>query len=143
MSKITASEEFSMILETEAWPRAVERGHHFLAREFDRDPPLSRGNLDVNYFCKLPWAFAVCGDRVRAMRVIGYIEDQCMRGSRLDRTEHSGWTNAVSYALSWLVCGSVVSEALRPARRFYDELEAFRCTRWGAIFFRAVGSRRG
>jgi len=134
MQDFTASREPVLALETEVWPRAVERGHHFLSREFDRDPPLSRRNLDVNYFCKLPWVFAVCGDRVRAVRALGFIEGQFMKRGRLDRTENSAWTDAVSYSLAWLVSGSVVCEELRHARVFYDEMENFRCGATGAIF---------
>ena len=116
------------------WRSAVQRGVGWLTAQLDANPPFAGADVDVNWYCKLPWALAGAGNRAAALRALGRVQGEYLETGLVHCPGQTGWTNAVSYALGWLVVGARVAEALGPARKGYEALGKYVCPDTGGLY---------
>jgi len=123
------------------WRAAVERGRQWLAAQVDRSPPFGQPAVDVNWYGKTVWAFTACADRVHALRTLRRVQALLASGT-LHKPSQTNWTNAVSYALGWLVTGARMAEAFEAGRVLYAELRKYVCPGTGGLYS-ALADRSG
>ena len=114
------------------WREAVHRGYAWLSDKFADESFLGSDMCDVNWLAKLPLTFAACGGRARARRMLSRARALLDEGT-LHSPHETAWTNAVSYALGWLVTGARSSEDYESARILYGELLRYVCPATGGL----------
>ncbi len=117
---------------TVGWDQAVARGRQWLVKQVDRTPAFGAGEVDLNWYCKVPWALVASGDRDASLRALGAAYYRFIHPAlRPPRETH--WTNAVGYALGWLVAAACACEAGEIARNIYARMLEHTCTKTGAL----------
>src|SRR5690606_27029852 len=99
---------------------AVHRGKEWLATQIKCATPFGNHDADLNWLAKTPWALSVTDRRTTALRALE------LARRRIDNTEvlqKTDWTNALPYALGWLVAGARSCECFGQARFFYTALQ--------------------
>jgi hypothetical protein len=134
------------------WRKAAQRGGRWLKGQIDlrlgtRDPL-----TEINWFSKAPWALLACGERARAMSLLRQSARHLESPNILEQAETLRGTNALPYALGWLISAARrgedhdVAEALYTLLRTYIDGDtggvlgrrADRAARQGEIFFDAA-----
>ena len=115
------------------WRLAIVRGRDWLAKQLDLAPPFGQQNPDLNWYAKLPWPLMITGRRQSALRALDAVERRLHSGT-LHNVCQNEWTNAVPYALGWLVTGAVLCERYDSAYRLYTALNRFVCPTTGGLY---------
>ena len=119
------------LADTLTWRKSACRACDWLSEQVEKTVPFDEPRADVNWFAKLPWALAGCGNRFAALQTLNRVV--LLQDSR-SRCEREDWTNAAPYALGWLVVGAGLCERYDLSRRFYAELGRYRCPDMGGVF---------
>lgn len=114
------------------WRQAVARGRRWLATQADAAPPFGAGDADLNWYCKVPWALAGAGDRDAALRALGVAYDRFIHPV-LRVPRQTQWTNAVAYALGWLVSAACACQARDLPDPIYACLQQHTCAQTGGL----------
>ena len=127
-----------MIESIREWRQTAERGYKWLLSRTSEGSFHDSQKWDINWLAKLPWTFAANGNRPLARRILTTVRDYLRDGTI--HTPHSvAWTNAVSYALGWLVSGARVCDDFISARLLYSELQRYVCPVTGGLAGTIVG----
>lgn len=122
------------------WRLAVARGRDWLADQLDLEPPFGQHNSDLNWYAKLPWPLIVTGRRRAAIRALNAVE-RLLESDKLHHVYQADWTNALPYALGWVVTGAVLCERYDLAHRLYAALNCFVCPTTGGLYSALPQSR--
>lgn len=128
--------------DTDSWRSAASRGLRWLQEFCDDRLCVDPQAYDINWCAKLPWVFAACGDRERAVRVLNVVSDYFIVGQRIVEPSDKQWTNAISYALGWLVSGACEAQEHGHAKQLYESMKRYICEDHGGQLSDADSSSR-